>query len=85
MTYTELFNIVSKPWANVNDIKYIASCGRDNASSIRDSIINKLIKNGIHIPNTKNKIVPMENVIEYLGLDVDYISLMAQKEKSLKS
>jgi hypothetical protein len=85
MTYTKLFSIISKPWANVNDIKNIASCGRDKASLIRDSIINDIIKSGYHLPIAKEKIVPMEYVIRYLNLNIEYITSMAQNEKLFKS
>lgn len=81
MTYVELFRILSKPWANVNDIKKIGSCGRDNASCIRDTIILNIKKNGLNLPNSKVKIVPMSYVIEYFNLDIDYISKMAKTEK----
>ncbi len=85
MTYTELFETLSKPWANVNDIKIIASCGRDNASYIRKIIAREIKDNGKHLPTAKEKIVPMEYVIKYLGLDIENITEMAQKEKKVKS
>ena len=81
MNYTELFRILSKQWANVNDIKKIASCGRDNASKIRDSIIVNIRKNGYNLPISRKKIVPMSYVVKYLNLDINYIALMAEKEK----
>lgn len=83
MSSIELFKILSKPWANVNDIKIIASCGRDTAAKIRNIIAEDISKKGKYIPNSKEKIVPMISVIDYLSLDVDYIAKMAQKEKSI--
>ena len=83
MTSEELFSIVSKQWANVNDIKILASCGRDKASQIRDNIIDNIRKNNKFLPISKKKIVPMSNVIEYLNLDVNYILLMAENERKL--
>ena len=83
MTCLEMTGILSKQWANVNDIKKIACCGRDNASFIRDSIYNEIIKNGMNLPISREKIVPMNNVIKYLNIDIDYIYSMAEKEKNL--
>lgn len=77
MTNNELFILLSKPWANVSDIRKIAQCGRDNATLIRDNIILDIRKNGQHVPISKTKIVPMEYVIRYLNLDIEHISLMA--------
>ncbi len=85
MTYTELFETISKPWANVNDIKLIASCGRDEATHIRNIITLEIKESGKHLPTSKEKIVPMEYVIKYLGLDIEHITAMAQKEKKVKS
>jgi hypothetical protein len=85
MTNIELFDILSKTWASVNDIKLIASCGRDEASFIRNCIMSEIMKNGSHLPATKEKIVPMESVIKFLDLNIDYIASMAQKEKLIKS
>ena len=85
MTYVELFNILSKPWASTSDIKLIASCGRDEATLIRNNISNDIRASGKHLPTSREKIVPMEYVIEYLGLDIEHITEMAQKEKKVKS
>lgn len=83
MNYNQLFSILSKPWANVNDIKVIACCGRDNATRIRNEIILEIKKSGKYLPISKSKIVPMEYVIKYLNLDIEYIALMAKKEQQL--
>lgn len=83
MTSKEIFSIISKQWANVNDIKILASCGRDKASKIRNDIIKDINNNGKFLPISKMKIVPMANVIEYLNLDTDYIYSMAESEEKL--
>lgn len=81
MSHLELFKILNKQWANVNDIKKIGSCGRDKASLIRDQISKKIIDSGYNLPITKEKIVPMIDVINYFNLDINYIYKMAQQEK----
>lgn len=81
MSNKELFILISKPWANVNDIKKIASCGRDNATMIRDTIRNNILKSGKRLPNARYIIVPMKDVVEYLDLNIDYIASMAKNEQ----
>lgn len=83
MSSLEIINILSKQWANVNDIKIIASCGRDKASAIRNFIIDDIKKSGKQLPIAKQKLVPMQKVIDYFNINVDYLYSMAKKEKSL--
>ena len=44
MSYLELYKIILKPWASINEIRLIANCGRDSAIKIRNTIQNKIIK-----------------------------------------
>ncbi len=83
MTCIELFQILSKPWATTSDIQNIVGCGKDKATDIRDSITKNIISKGKFLPITKPKVVPMTYVIDYLGLDLNHISYMAQQEKKL--
>lgn len=83
MSYMDLFKIISKPWADVNDIKLIANCGRDSAISIRKGIEEKIIKSGKLLPKGKTIVVPMKEVIECLSLDFNYIVEMARIEQNL--
>ena len=80
MSYLELFHLISKPWASINEIRLIANCGRDSAIKIRNNIENNLKKEGKLLPKSKTIVVPMKYVIDYLGLDVNYIMNMAQNE-----
>lgn len=84
MTYLEIASILSKQWANVNDIQKIASCGRDKATFIRNSINDNILSQGLHLPIAREKLVPMNYVVEYLNLNIDYIFSMAEKEQKLK-
>lgn len=84
MTYTEMFYVLSKPWASVNDIKIIASCGRDEATNIRNCISKEIKDNGKHLPTSKEKVIPMQDLIIYLGLDIEHITEMVQNEKKVK-
>ena len=85
MSSSVMFSILTKQWANINDIKVLASCGRDSASKIRNKIIADIEKSGKHLPTSKEKLVPITSVIEYLNLDVNFILKMAEKEKTLNT
>ena len=50
MSYLELFHLISKPWASINEIRLIANCGRDSAIKIRNNIENTIKKEGKLLP-----------------------------------
>lgn len=85
MSSLELISIISKQWANIDDIKKIASCGRDKAIFIRNSIIKDITSNGMQLPICKQKLVPMEYVINYFNINVERLYSMAKKEKFLNN
>lgn len=80
MSYLELFNLMTNPWSSFKEIQLIAKCGRDTAIKIRKSIEQEIIKDGKKLPYAKTIYVPTQMVIEFLGLDIDYIKKMAQYE-----
>ena len=84
MTSSELLFLISKPWLNITDIKKIAGCGRDNATKIRDNIRKKLLESGKSLPTSRYIIIPSRNLIDYLDLDINYITDMAKKELSIR-
>ena len=85
MSYLELYKIISKPWASIEEIRKIANCGRDSAIKIRTNIEKEINKTGKVLPTGKTIVVPMKNVIDYLGLDLNYIIDMANTELNLLS
>ena len=85
MSYLELYQLISKPWSNVKEISLIANCGRDSAIKIRNMIEQEIIKDGKRLPIGKTIVVPTKKVIEFLGLDLDYIVSMANTEASLNN
>ena len=85
MSYLELYKIISKPWASIEEIRKIANCGRDSAIKIRNNIENEINKSGKILPTGKTIVVPMKNVVDYLGLDLNYIIEMASTELNLLS
>lgn len=85
MSYLELYQLISKRWSSVKEISLIANCGRDNAIKIRNMIEQEIIKDGKRLPIGKTIVVPTKKVIEFLGLDLDYIVIMANTEVSLNN
>lgn len=83
MSYRELFNTISRPWVSAKEIQSIAQCGRDAAVQIRNDIEYEIIKSGKKLPRGRTIVVPTKRVLEYLQLDIDYITEMAEKEKML--
>ena len=83
INYNELFVLVSKQWANVNDIKQLCGNGRDTARRIRNEIERDILNNGKRLLGGKEKKVPMSKVIDYLNMDIDYIAKMAMLEKEI--
>ena len=85
ITYGELFAVISKQWANVNDIKQLCGNGRDEARKIRNEIETNIISKGKKILTGKEKKVPMSKVIDYLNMDIDHIAKMAMLEKEINN
>lgn len=85
ITYGELFTIVSKQWANINDIKQLCGNGRDKARQIRNEIELDIKNNSKKLLSGKEKKVPMSKVVDYLNMDIDYIAKMAMLEKKINN
>ena len=85
ITYSELFAIISKQWANVNDIKQLCGNGRDKARQIRNEIELEITASGKKLLGGKEKKVPMSKVIDYLNMDIDYIAKMSMLEKEINN
>ena len=85
MSYMELFDIISKPWASIKEIMLIANCGRDSAIKVRNDIQNKIIKSGKQLPKGKTITVPMKEVLDYFNLDYTYISERAINQERVKA
>jgi len=80
-----MFAILSKQWANVNDIKQLCGSGRDKARQIRKEIELDIKSSGKKLLDGKEKKVPMSKVIDYLNMDINYIAKMAMLEKKINN
>lgn len=84
MTYNRLLKVINKLWLTTEDIMLIAECGRNNAIKIRTEVEKMILAEGKHIPVSNKKRVPTKLVLEYLGLDEEYIKHMANIYKEVK-
>ena len=82
MSYEETLNILNKLWLDSSDIQKLLNCGKDSARKIRDNIAKIIKSKGYELPLGKNKKVSTKEVIEYLGLDINYIIEMASLEQN---
>ena len=79
MSYKELSETISKPWVDTDDIMQIACCSKNSAIKIRVQIEEQVLNSGKKLPPSSRKFVPTKLLIEYLGLDIDYIFSMAER------
>lgn len=76
---TELLAIISKQWANTQDIMKLANCGRNKATQIRQQIEKAINDSGL---TTINHLVPMAKVVQALGIDEKRIIKYAEIERA---
>lgn len=79
MNYKEMLEIISKVWINSNDIMKLCNCGKNTANKIRQDVEKIITDNGKVIPPSVVRYVPTKLVLEYIGLDEDYIFKMASR------
>ncbi|MBQ8891924.1 MAG: hypothetical protein IJ068_03560 [Bacilli bacterium] len=75
MNAEETLNLISKTWCDINDLMKLTGLSRSSVLKIRNKIKEEL-NYEIHTRD-----LPMNVVVEYLKIDVDYLkSLTARKE-----
>lgn len=77
MDYKEMEQLILKPWIDTYGIMKLAECGRNTAIKIRLEIEKNIINSGLRVPIARKKKIPTRLVLEYLGLDENYIMQMA--------
>ena len=77
MNYKDMEQLILKPWIDTNGIMKLVECGKNTAIKIRTEIEQSIIGMGLKIPVARVKKVPTRLVLEYLGLDENYIIQMA--------
>ncbi len=72
----EMLDLISKYWANVDDIMKIGSVGKNRAQSIKRNILENCVDN----KKLPYGLVPMEKVIEYFNINIQYLKRVQKKE-----
>lgn len=76
MTANETLELISKQWCNLEELMMLGEFGRNSALKIKREIKEKLTKQGYKIPK---HLIPMKEVVNYLGIDVPYLESRAKK------
>lgn len=79
LSFVEMKKIISKVWLTADDIMKLANCGKHSAIDIRNEIEEQIVSSGKKVPKSMYKCVPTNKVLEYLGLEEDYIFMMAER------
>ena len=79
MDYKEMSKLIEHPWIDVNGIMKIAQCGKYSATRIRTELEEQIVASGKKIPSSCKKRVPTKLLLDYLGLNEDYIYSMASR------
>ena len=66
----QMLAALNKQWATIQDIMLVGSLGRNKARDIKNEIAEKIKQEGKKLPNN---LVPMEKVIEYFNINVEYL------------
>ncbi len=75
---SEILKILAHQWAGTEDIKRIGSIGNNKALKIKREIVQRLKDKGDEYALPRNK-VPMEEVMKYFKLNVEYLTKLAKK------
>lgn len=75
MSTDEILKIISKQWCSLDDLRKITGLGKNNLLKLKREIKKSLNNNSI-----PNKLLPMNEVVKYLNIDVDYLIKLERKE-----
>ena len=70
MNPNEILKVISKQWCSLEDLK------KNNLLKLKRDIKNNLNNNSI-----PNKLLPMNEVVKYLNIDIDYLKKLDRKEE----
>ena len=76
---SEQLNAMANQWADNKAICTIGGIGLNKAIKIRQEIEEQIKNEGYKLP--KQAIVPMQYVIDYFNIDINYLKKLASLEK----
>ena len=71
----ETLELISKQWCDLNDLIRLTQVGKNNAIKLRNEIRISLINQGYLLPS---KLLPMNEVVNYLKINISYLQKMAK-------
>lgn len=77
----QMFDVIKKQWADRNDIMILASCSEAKASRLKKEMTEEILKSGKSLHNSRY--LPMEVVIDFLGVDEKRIIRNAKIEHEM--
>lgn len=75
------FQIVTKPWAKVNDVMDLTGFGKSKSYQIINEIQKQIVEEGKK--NIARGVVPMARLIDYLAISKTAIYKAALQEKNI--
>ena len=76
MNARETLNLISKQWCDLNDLRKLTGLGKINAIKLKNEIRIDLENKGYLLPN---KLLPMDEVVSYLKINISYLQKMAKE------
>ena len=78
-TASEQLQAMTTQWATNKEIKVIGGIGINKAIDVRKEIEQQVKKDGYRLP--KQAVVPMEYVIDYFHININYLKKLAKLER----
>ena len=75
MNPKEILKVISKQWCSLDDLRNLTGLGKNSLLKLKREIKKSLNNNSI-----PNKLLPMNEVVKYLNIDVDYLIKFERKE-----
>lgn len=77
----QMFDVIKKQWADRNDIMILANCSEAKAYRLKKEMTEKVLKSGKRLHDSRY--LPMEVVIDFLGVDEKRIIRNAKIEHEM--
>ena len=78
VTASEILEMSNYQWAGTKEIMKLGNIGEARALKIKKEIAQQLIDEGYVLPRNK---IPMEIVIKYLKINLDYLRKIERKQR----
>lgn len=77
-TANEILNLINTPWATIKTIQAISGTGYNTSSKVFKKIKEELEEEGYKVPYG---VVPMERVVDYFKININYLKKISQIDK----